>query len=191
MMAVFDKMKERLSAVGIYGDDAAALGWELKAYADEVELLYTQLGEMFRERFITTAQDMGLSEYEKIFGPVREEESAAERRRLLLLRLNLGNNDFTVNGIRRALDSFGLVYTISEFPEIGKMNVLATTDYSPAQQAWIRNEVSKIIPAHIEFQLSFNTMTWAQWDDLNRTFSTFDSDDMTWDQIDNRTYSAP
>lgn len=191
MMAVFDKMKERLSAVGIYGDDAVALSWELRAYAAEIELLYADLGEMFRERFITTAQDLGLSEYERIFGPVREEESTEERRRLLLLRLNLGNDDFTVNGIRRALDSFGLTYTISEFPEIGKMNVLATTDYSPAEQAWIKNEVSKIVPAHIEFQLSFNTMTWEHWDDLNRTFSAIDSEDLTWDQIDNRTDTAP
>ena len=189
-MAVFDRMKERLSTVGIYDDDAPVLGWELKAYADELELLYSSLSQMFRERFISTAQDTGLSVYETIFGPVRENESADQRRRLLLLRLNLGNQDFTVDGLRRALDSFGFAYTISEFPQIGKLNVIAATDYTLAEQAWIRSEVSKIIPAHIEFQLSFNTLTWEQWDALNRTFGTFDSDDMTWDQIDNRTETA-
>lgn len=190
-MAVFDKMKERLSRVRIYDDNAPVLGWELSAYASELELLYTSLSELFRERFISTAEDIGLSVYEALFGPVRDEESAEERRRLLLLRLNLGNSDFTVAGFRRALDSFGFTYTISEFPEIGRMNVIAATDYSPAEQAWIRNEVLKIVPAHIEFQLSFNTMTWAQWDALNNTFGTFDSDDLTWDQIDNRTDTAP
>lgn len=186
-MAVLEKMKERLSAVRIYDDDAPVLGWELKAYADELELLYDQLGELFRERFISTAQDMGLSAYERLFGPTRENETAEERRRQLLLRINLGNGDFTLDGIRKALDSFGLSYTISEFPELGRMNVIATTDYSPAEQAWIRNEVSKIIPAHIEFQLSFNSMTWDQIDTLDRTFSTIDGEDLTWDQIDNRT----
>ena len=190
MMAVFDRMKERLSKVGVYGDDARALCWELKAYAAELERLYTELGVMFRERFITTAEDIGLSAYEKIFGPEREEESTEERRRLLLLRLNLGNSDFTVDGFRKALDSFGLSYTISEFPAIGRMNVIATADYTAAEQAWIKNEVNKIVPAHIEFQLLFNTMTWEQWDALNRTFSDFDSDDMTWEQIDNRTANA-
>lgn len=190
MMAVFEKMKEHLSKVRVYDDDAVVLGWELKAYAAEVERLYTELREMFRERFISTAQDMGLSAYEKIFGPVREDETAEERRRLLLLRLNLGNNDFTVGGFKKALDSFGLSYTISEFPAIGRMNVLATTDYSTAEQAWIKNEVSKIVPAHIEFQLSFNTMTWDQWDALNMTFGAIDNDDMTWEQIDNRTATA-
>lgn len=187
MMAVFDKMKEHLLKARVYDDDATVLRWELKAYAAEIERLYTQLREMFRERFISTAQDMGLRAYEMIFGPVREDETVEERRRLLLLRLNLGNGDFTVDGFRKALDSFGLSYTISEFPTIGRMNVISTTDYSSAEQAWIKYEVSKIVPAHIEFQLSFNTMTWEHWDAKNRTFSTFDSDDMTWDQIDNQT----
>lgn len=188
-MSVYENMKERLSTVKLYDDDAAALSWELNAYAAEIELLYTRLGEMFRERFISTAQDQGLSEYEKLFGPVRENDSAAERRRMLLLRLNLGNNDFTSAGFQKALDSFGLVYTISEFPVLGRMNVIATTDYSPAEQAWIRKEVSKIVPAHIEFQLSFNTLTWEQWDAFNKTFNTLDSDDLTWSQIDDRTAS--
>lgn len=187
MMTVFEKMKGRLLKVGVYDEEATALCWELKAYASEIERLYTQLREMFRERFISTAQDSGLSAYEMIFGPVREDETVEERRRLLLLRLNLGNGDFTVDGFRKALDSFGLSYTISEFPAIGKMNVIATTDYSPAEQAWIKHEVSKIVPAHIDFQLSFNTLTWEQWDALNKNFATFDSDDMTWDQIDNQT----
>lgn len=190
MMTVFEKMKERLLRVGVYKDDARVLCWELKAYAVELERLYTELGVMFRERFITTAEDTGLSVYEKIFGPVRVGESTEERRRMLLLRLNLGNNDFTVDGFKKALDSFGLKYTLSEFPAIGRLNVIATTDYSPAEQAWINNEVSKIVPAHIEFQLLFNTMTWDQWDALNRTFGDFDTDDMTWEQIDNQIANA-
>lgn len=186
MMTAFDRMKDRLSKVRVYDDDAPALSWELKAYAVEIERLYTRLNEMFRERFISTAQDMGLSAYEKIFGPVRDDESVEERRRKLLMRLNLGNNDFTVDGFRKALESFGLNYIISEFPELGRMNVIATTDYSPIEQAWIKNEVLKIVPAHIEFQLSFNTLTWEQWDGLNRTFSAVDNEDLTWDQIDDR-----
>ena len=159
MMTAFDRMKERLSSIRMYDDDAVVLGWELKAYAAEIDRLYIRLEEMFRERFISTAQDIGLSAYEKIFGS--------------------------------ELESFGLDYIISEFPEIGRMNVIATSDYSPVEQAWIKNEVSKIVPAHIEFQLSFNTLTWEQWDGMNRTFSAFDEEDLTWDQIDNRTASDP
>lgn len=188
MMTVLDNMRARLRTVKLYDEDAEALLWELKAYAGEITLLYSDLGQMFRERFIATAQDRGLSEYEALFGPVRENESADDRRRMLLLRMNLGDGDFTLAGIRKALDSFGITYTISEYPETGRLDVNATSNHTSAQQAWIRREVSKIIPAHIEFQLSFNTLTWDQWDALNRTFAAIDTEDQTWQQIDNRTY---
>ena len=187
MMTVFERLKDVLSPVGIYASDAAVLFCELKVYADELELLYAELGAMIRERFVTTAEDMGLTAYEAFFGPVRTDESIEDRREMLLLRMNLGGGDFTPAGIRRALDSFGLEYTISEFPQIGKLNVTAVTDHSVAQQAWIRREVEKIIPAHVEFQLTFNSMTWAQIDALDRTCREIDSEDQTWEQLDNRT----
>ncbi|OON84779.1 hypothetical protein B0D78_12440, partial [Pyramidobacter sp. C12-8] len=66
---------------------------------------------------------------------------------MLRLRMNLGEGDFTPAGIRKALDSFGLEYTLSEFPHSGQLNVTAAADYSRAQKAWIRREVTKIIPA--------------------------------------------
>ena len=187
MMTVSERLNQYLAPVGIYQIGSDALSWELTAYAVELERLYADLGTLFRERFITTAEGIGLKAYEELFGPERSGESTQDRREKLLLRLNLGGGDFTPAGIRRALDSFGLEYTLSEFPTIGKMTVTATTDYSQAQQAWIRREVEKIIPAHIEFQLTFNTMTWAQWDALDRTFAAIDNEDLTWRQIDNRT----
>lgn len=187
MMTVLDNLYRYHSPIGIYDIGADALSWELKAYAGELQRLYADLGILFRERFVTTAQDIGLKAYEEVFGPERRDESAEERREKLLLRMNLGGGDFTPAGIRKALDSFGLKYTLSEFPYIGKMTVTATTDYSQAEQAWIRREVEKIIPAHIEFQLTFNTMTWTQLDALDRTFAAIDSEDLTWQQIDNLT----
>ena len=187
-MTVVERMKHRLTKVGVYDSEAMALNWELIAYAAELERLYSRLNVMFRERFIATAEDEGLAAYERLFGPERIGETAQERREKLLLRMNLGDGDFTPAGIAKALDSFGLSYTISEFPPLGKLNVVADGDYDAAQQAWIRREVGKIIPAHIEFQLTFNTMTWAQWDALDRTFGAMDAEDQTWDQIDNREY---
>ena len=187
MMTVLENLCQHHAAITIYNIASQALNRELAAYAAEIEKLYTDFGALFRERFISTAEDIGLMAYEKLFGPERTDESIENRREMLLLRMNLGGGDFTPAGIRRALDSFGLEYTISEFPSIGKMTVTATTDYPQAQQAWIRREVEKIIPAHIEFQLTFNTLTWAQWDAFDKSFAAIDNEDLTWRQIDNRT----
>lgn len=186
-MTTAERMKQQMAQVGIYDSDAPAVGWEIAAYAAEWERLYAYLGTMFRERFIVTAENEGLAAYELLFGPKRSDESVASRREKLLLRLNLGGGDFTLAGIRKALDSFGLSYIISEFPSIGMLAVAADTDDSEALQAWIRREVGKIVPAQIEFQLTFNTLSWAQWDTLDRTFAAIDAENQTWQEIDNRT----
>lgn len=188
MMTVAQRLHQYHSPVTVYDSDAQNLAREIAAYAAELERCYADLAVLFRERFIATAQDIGLKAYEELFGPERTDESIEDRRAMLLLRMNLGGGDFTPAGIRRALDSLGLEYILNEFPHIGRMTVTATTDYSAAEQAWIRREVGKIIPAHIEFQLTFNTLTWAQWDALDRTFAAIDNEDLTWQQIDERTY---
>ena len=185
----YEKMKAATASVGVYDPDAVNLSNELRVYAEEFDLLYDELDDMFRERFISTAGELGLSVYEELFGPVRSDLSLAERRERLYLRMNLGDGDFTLAGIRKALDSFGLSCTIDEYPEIGRLNITATTDYSRREQAYISGQVSKIIPAHIELQLTFNTLTWNQIDALDLTFAQFDEQDLTWNELDARSNS--
>ena len=183
-MTAYQRMKSAHSAIRLYDPDAPHLSAELHAYADELDRLQAEADEMLLERFLQTAEDRGLAVYEEMFGPARGELSAQERRTRLLLRLTLGGGDFTPAGVRQALDSFGLAYTISEFPAHDRLNITAQTDYPPEQQRLIRQETAKIIPAHIEFQIVFNTMTWAQLDSRNRSFSQLDHDNLTWEQID-------
>jgi len=181
---VEQSMRRALSAIGIYGETAPYLRAELKVYALELENLYNELEQSVAERFLHTATDEGLKVYEEMFGPERSDLSAQERRRLLRLRMNLGEGDFTPRGIRNALDSFGLDYTISEFPALNRLNIIAQANYSEAQEDFIRAETQKIIPAHIEYQLVFNTLSWSQLDARDKSFSQLDGDNMTWEQLD-------
>lgn len=181
---VFEKMKEHLGAIGLYAENAAVSDTELRIYAAEMERLYDALRTAIGERFIATAQDEGLRVYEELFGPPRDDLSTARRRELLTLRLNLGEGDFTPAGIRKALDSFGLSYTISEYPLYSRLNIIAQTDYTKAEQAFIRQEVYKILPAHLLVQMVFNTLTWSELDAMNKRFSTIDAENLTWEQID-------
>ena len=181
---VLQSMKKALMPLMIYRSDAPNLGNELKAYADELERLYTELDTLLPEGFLASATGRGLTEYEELFGPGQSSLTAAERRERLQKRLTLGEGDFTPAGIRKALDSFGLEYTISEFPTLNRLNIVAQTDYSKAQQALIAAETAKIVPAHLEFQLVFNTLMWSELDALNKTFATLDYENLTWDEID-------
>lgn len=186
-MMVYETMKTHMAPLKIYDDDAQVLEYELRTYASEIERLYSWLDTMFHERFIETAEDIGLTVYEELFGPERDDESVENRRAMLKLRMNLGEGDFTPSGIQKALDSLGLSYTISEFPTLNRLNITATTDYSEAQQALILREVTGIVPAHLDFQMTFNTITWDELDALDRPFDAIDTEDQTWDQFDHRT----
>ena len=181
---VLESMKRSLLPLLIYRTSAPHLSHELRTYADELERLYAQLSAMFPERFLSTATDRGLVEYEEMFGPARDDLDAQERRERLRLRMSLGEGDFTPAGIRKALDSFGLEYVISEFPTLDRLNIEAQTDYSKAEQAFISREVSKTVPAHLEFQLVFNTLTWNELDARTKTFSALDNDNLMWEEID-------
>ena len=185
---VYEAMKRALAPLGIYRGDAEALSHELAAYSAELEALYEKLGLLMRERFIGTAEDIGLAVYEELFGPVRTGESAQSRREMLRLRMNLGEGDFTPAGMRRAMDSLGVSCQISEFPTLNKLNITATSDCSHAMQAFIRREAEKLAPAHLEFQITFNTLTWSEIDGLDLTFAQSDASDLSWNELDNRTH---
>ena len=135
---VLQSMKRAMLPLGIYRKNAENLTNELKVYADEIERLYTEIDALIPEGFITTATGIGLKEYEELFGPEQDSLSPQTRRERLLGRMNLGEGDFTPAGIRKALDSFGLEYAISEFPTLNRLNIVAQTDYSKAEQTFIK-----------------------------------------------------
>lgn len=184
---VLNNMKRALAPIGAYNTSGRELNAELRAYADELELLYELLDGVLPERFTATAGDEGLSVYEGYFGPARTDKTIAERRQMFRERLSLGGSDFTPAGVRQALDSFGLEYVITEFPSAYQLTILAATDHDRAEQRFISREVAKIIPAHIEYQLLFNTATWSELDARDLTFAQWESENMTWDDIDSIT----
>lgn len=184
---IYEKMKERTGVVGIYDDDASNLEIELMVYTEELERSRDNLDRLLRERFVTTARDEGLSAYERLFGAVTEGESVDERRERLLLRMSLREDDFTPAGIRRALDSLGIQCELNEYPALQRLNITVTSDHTPKEQAFIREQVAGIIPVQLSCQITFNTLTWEQMDAMNRTFGAIDNENLTWSQIDNRT----
>ena len=183
-MTVLESMKKALETIRYYDTEAEGLTAELRAYTDELERAYTDIEPVILDRFISTASADGLREYEEMFGPARDDLSLSERRRLLTLRMNLGKGDFTPAGIRQALDSFGLDYVISEAPAFYRLSIMAQSDYTEAQQSYIVREVGRIVPAHIEYQMVFNTLSWDELDARDKTFAALDEDNLTWEQID-------
>ena len=62
---------------------------------------------------------------------------------------------------------------------------IAEGEYSKEQQAWIRTQVQKIMPAHQQVHVIFNGPSWDEIDSRDNSFLSMDNRDMTWEEIDN------
>lgn len=179
-------MKESLSTLSLYSFDKTNIVYELEAYALMLDKLNSELEKMLKECFIDTADSYGLENRELIIGVKRDDLTISKRREMLKLRESIDQSSFTVDKIKKSLSSFGLVdYTLKEFPYLYTVVIDTLGSYTEPQKAWIRSQVEKIMPAHLNAYVVFNGPTWQQSDTKNNSFSYIDSLDYKWEEIDN------
>lgn len=183
-MDALTSMKKKLAPLGLYKLEHSHIEDELVVYAIELDRLRAESDRLLREAFLSNAEEEGLSMTERLFSRPRTELSVQTRRQMLLNRLCLGLSDFTLAGLRKALDSFHLSYTICEYPSLNKLVVLAQGDYPESEERWIEQEAEKFVPLHLEFQLDFNSLSWEEIDVRDLTYSAFDSENRTWKALD-------
>ena len=181
----YNSMAKSLGALSLYDLESENISNELKAYAFIIDEINDELIEMLQECFIDTASTYGLANRELIIGAVRDDLTIEKRREMLKLRESITKSSFTVEKIKESLRSFGLEFELHEYPSLYIVNVNAKGSYTTEEQAWIRSEINKIMPAHLQVQVVFCGPTWEQSDENDSTFSYIDSLDYTWDTIDN------
>ena len=185
-MDALTSMKNKLMPLNLYILENSHIEDELYVYAVELDRLRAETDRILREGFLDTAEEEGLSEREQMYGRARGDLSSEKRRELIKKRFSLGLGDFTVDGIKTALDSFNLQYTIVEYPSLLKVYVNASGDYTDEEERWIEEQAQKTVPSHLEFQLLFDTLSWEELDASDRTFSVMDAENLSWEQLDRR-----
>ena len=84
-MSSYNSMKSKLIATGLYTlEDSSNTSEELKAFAQELDIIFDTLDEMTREYFIATAQSYGIIERERFIGKERSELPTEQRREMLI-----------------------------------------------------------------------------------------------------------
>lgn len=186
MVDSFFTMKKHLNDTGVYDIENPSLINELKAYAFVINELNQGINTMLSECFISSAQSYGLEFKERLIGNIREELSTQDRRKMLSLRETIDSNSFTVERIKQAIESFCLRECIlSEYPMLCMTGIEIAGNFTQAQKDWIKEQIRKIMPAHLSLSISFNGYTWAYNDLKNNRFSYIDNLDYTWETIDN------
>jgi len=188
-MNAYESMYIKMQPLKSYNlDEGTNIYNEICAYGAALDKFRELLDEFLRECFICTSESYGLDNREKLVGEVRNDLSLEKRRSMIITRNLLGDNDFTSEGFKKFMHSFGVTnYQIDEFPNQLKITVQVAGDHSESQQLWIENQIKMMIPAHLDGTITFQNMSWAEIDGKNLTFAEMNNKNYSWNYIDNLT----
>ncbi len=158
---------------------------ELESYSVALDVLDEIMDEYIREGFIDTANDYGLSLYEKLYGAERTDLTLEQRREMLIQRINLNVNDNTLSGIKRFFSSLGLKCEIRENPHIFDLYILPLTgEYTSLEQEYIIEKARDFLPCHLTFTIDFRSIDWHGLQQLDLTFAEIDAKQMSWNDFE-------
>lgn len=159
---------------------------ELAAYAAAFTPVEERLGEISRQAFVQTADGDALRRYESLVGlPERSDVAAERRRELVLYRLGVAPFDFTAAKMLDTVRAAGIEARILEMPEEEALSVQTKDLIDPTLNMDIaRMRLETLLPAHLEWELDFGTLTWDMFDEAAPNWNRWDSLDFIWEDFD-------
>ena len=185
-MSSYESMVKAMSAVKAYKlDGNTYVDKELFAYSAALDVFSEEIDEIIRECIVATAENEGLSFYEKLVGTLDDKADIETRRAMIISLLNLNTNDNTHNGIKRFFESIGLECDILENPSIFDLYIMPLGgNFTASEKRYMINRAKKFLPCHLTFTIDFRTSTWADYDAKNRTFNEIDELGITWEEFE-------
>lgn len=184
-MTSFESIISKLAPTEIYSlEEGSNVYNEISAYSIALDSHRKNIDKTLRECFISSAEDYGLANREKVIGDVRTDYSLNDRRKMLILRKSMDENDFTLAGFERFLTSIGVYdYKIDEIYELNEIVINIFGSYSPADEAWITNQIYLMAPVHLMCNVYLGGVKWKVLDVQNYTFKELDSNNYTWTEF--------
>nr|WP_319489378.1 hypothetical protein [uncultured Caproiciproducens sp.] len=185
-MRALESMLSKMKATKIYslsGD--TTVDFELQAYALGIDLVYDELAELEKESFIPTASDYGLVNSESLL-QIGATGNVEERKNAVLKRCAITPNNFTKTDMEQIFIMEEVNATLCE--NIAEKYIYVNCmDASPTGAAAksILKAAKLYLPAHLNAELDFRSISWNNIDGANKTFDTKDGSGFTWDAIDN------
>ena len=136
-MTAYESMSTKLLQTGLYGiEQGGAVDCELKAYAVELDRIYTELDVLLREAFVSTAQTYGISEREKFIGKERTDLTLARRRELLMLRETRASGGHGSADLNQLIEALGVTdYTVTIVQRHCKITITVNDSLTDEQKA--------------------------------------------------------
>jgi hypothetical protein len=127
---------------------------ELAAYAAVLDDLFSNIKKTEKEAFFLTSEDFGIDNPEKAAGYSDKSMPLELRRQKIKKRLSITENHFNKQGIIDFLLCAGINAQIEEDPAHSKLKIiLQKTQNHALKQAELAGVVSKILPAHLDYEV--------------------------------------
>ena len=151
-------MSSKLLQTGLYGiEQGGAVDCELKAYAVELDRIYTELDVLLREAFVPTAQTYGISEREKFIGKERSDLTLARRRELLMLRETRASGGHGSADLNQLIEALGVTdYTVTIVQRHCKITITVNDSLTAEQKADFEKGVKSFTPVTFETIFEYN-----------------------------------
>ena len=150
-------MKSKLIATGLYTlEDSSNTSEELKAFAQELDIIFDTLDEMTREYFIATAQSYGIIERERFIGKERSELPTEQRREMLIIQEQMMGNSCSKGAFELMLKGTGLSdFTITESFATQAVTVTINDVLTAEIKQMIEEKIRAEFPSHLDVTVTF------------------------------------
>lgn len=184
-MRALESMVSSMKATGIYTlNGTTQVDRELQAYAAGLDMACDALTELQRESYVATASDYGLFNRESMLR-IGAAGDAQERRSRILKRCAITPNSFTRSDMEYALAVPGVDAEVCECITEKTIYVNCKDADAKSEQGLSIQKATKLfLPAHLNAELDFRSISWNNIDGENQSFDMLDGISLTWDAID-------
>ena len=159
---------------------------ELMAYDAGFSIIESRLTTLYNEAFIQTAEGYGLSRREQMLQLwQRPQSNITKRRELLIYRIAVAPNDYTLEGIISSVKAAGLnAHVLEDIPN-GRIKIIEDGFISDFENIdAVKDEVRYMLPAHLDADFEIGNFTWEQFEASGVSFDNFNAKDITWAKFD-------
>lgn len=184
-MRALESMVSNMKATGIYTlNGTTQVDRELRAYAAGLDMAFDALAELQRESYVATASDYGLFNRESTL-QIGAAGDTQERRSRILKRCVITPNSFTRADMEYALAVPGADVEVCECMTEKKIYVNCKDADAQSEQGLSIQKAAKLfLPAHLNAELDFRSISWNNIDGENQSFDTLDARSLPWDAVD-------
>lgn len=176
-----------LAKTGLYNlNNGKYIRAELRSYQVALAMVEEVINNIKNSAFLNLCSKEQLKTFEQLLCiPTNESINIENRRKMVRHRFSILKNDCNKEGLLKGIISAGMDADIIENKHDGTVTILCNTIFSSEKNyETIKNEVLKLMPAHLNVVIDIGIMDWNMFEAKNLNFVELDYDDFTWNRFD-------